>query len=60
VSKFADKFNKETYNEDYAFKTNTYERKKRDKKLEERKSSRFSYSDDYSDDNHRYSRKNHK
>jgi hypothetical protein len=48
VSKQVGRFQKEKeYSEEYAFKTNVYERKKRDKELEERRSKRHEYSDDY-------------
>lgn len=48
MSKNLVKFRKDKdYNDDYAFKTNVYERKKRDKALEEKRSRKQRYEDDY-------------
>ena len=42
MSKFAGRFPKETdHTEEYVFKTNTYERKKRDKQIDSNKQSKY-------------------
>jgi len=57
VSKFVAKFRPERdYSDDYEFKQNTYERKKRDKQRESRKQSKYfdSYESDYYSEPKRY------
>jgi len=57
VSKNVAKFRKERdYNDEYAFKTNTYDRKQRDKQRESKKQSKYfdSYESDYYSDSKRY------
>jgi len=57
VPKYVEKFRKEKdYNDDYAFKANTYDRKQRDKQRESKKQSKYfdAYESDYYSDAKRY------